>query len=310
MREVAVIENPDSYRGPYPMARIRPILAAAGWVARIFARRPGESVAPMVARALDGGASLIVVAGGDGTLRDVASAMAGGDVPLGVLPGGSANVFAREMGIPRDPAAAALALVEGVPRRLDLGRVTLPDGRWGRFLIAAGLGLDGAILAATSPTLKRAVGPLAIGLAAAMVVPTWRSRPVRLRVDGLVSWEGPAWQLIAGNTRLYANVVVPNPRAVPDDGRLDLCIMPAASMIRLARTGMRVAMTRIPPDDHAVWFVGRTLEIEVLGGGLPLQLDGTPVRDAMDGLIRLTAEPRALLAWLPRDAGERFSPTA
>jgi diacylglycerol kinase (ATP) len=304
---VAIIDNPVSFRGPYPVDRIRPILAAAGWVPRVYHRGRREPLGTLVARARDDGAELVVAAGGDGTLRDIASALAGSGVPVGVLPGGTANVFAREMGIPHDPSSAALALVEGVNRPLDLGRVTLPDGRWGRFVIAAGLGLDGAIVAATPAAMKRALGPVAIGLAAAMIAPTWRSRAVRVRVDGLVSWEGQAWQLIAGNTRLYANVVLPNPRAVLDDGRLDLCILPAASVGRLIRLGLSLAATRIPPDDHAIWLVGRSFDVEVMAGTLPLELDGTPVRAAASR-FRLTAEPGAFLARVPAgDASGRFA---
>jgi diacylglycerol kinase (ATP) len=303
---LALIDNPQSFRGPYPLRRILPILAAAGWQPRVYARGLGRPTAPLVARARDEGADLIVAAGGDGTVRDIASALAGTGLPLGVLPGGTANVFATEMGIPTTPEAAAWSLVEGVERTMDLGRVTLPDGRSGHFVIAAGLGLDGAILAATPPGLKRLVGPVAIALAALVVAPRWRARRVRVRVDGTPAWEGSAWQLIAGNTRLYANLVWPNPQARPDDGLLDLCVLAAAPMTRLARLGVALAVTRIPPAEGTVWLVGRTLEIEVLDGTLPLQLDGTPVSRSSVRAATLVAEPGALRARLPsrRPAGD------
>lgn len=296
---IALIDNPQSFRGPYPLRRILPILAAAGWHARVHTRALGQSTAPLVARARDEGAELVVAAGGDGTVRDVASALAGSGVALGVLPGGTANVFAREMGIPTAPEAAAWALVEGVDRTIDLGRMTLVDGRSGHFVIAAGLGLDGAILAATRPDLKRLVGPLAIALAALAVAPHWRARRVRVSVDGTAAWEGPAWQVIVGNTRLYANLVWPNPRARPDDGLLDLCLLAAAPMMHLARLGVTLAVTRIPPAEGTVWLVGRSLEIEVLDGALPVQLDGTPVSGSSVRSAILVAEPGALRARLP-----------
>jgi diacylglycerol kinase (ATP) len=303
---IALIDNPQSFRGPYPLRRVLPILAAAGWQPRVYARALGRPTTPLVTRARDDGAELVVAAGGDGTVRDIASALAGSGVPLGVLPGGTANVFAREMGIPTAPEAAAWALVEGVDRTIDLGRVTLPDGRTAHFVIAAGLGLDGAILAATRPGLKRLVGPVAIALAALAVAPRWRARRVRVTVDGQAAWEGSAWQFIVGNTRLYANLVVPNPRARPDDGLLDLCILATAPMTRLARLGVALAVTRIPPADGTVWLVGRSLGIEVLDGVLPLQLDGTPVSRSSVRAAILVAEPGALRARLPscRPAGD------
>ena len=296
---VGIIDNPSSFRGPYPVRTIEPILAAAGWRRRVYSRLPGEATAPLVARALDGGAGLVVAAGGDGTLRDVASAVAGTGVPLGVLPGGTANVFAREMGIPAAPAAAAWALIEGVERPMDLGRVTLPDGRFARFVIAAGLGLDGAILAATPAGLKRRFGPLAIAAATLVVAPGWRTRLVGVSVDGRLEWEGPAWQLIVGNTRLYANLVWPNPQARPDDGLLDLCLLPGIPMPRLVRLGVGLAVRRVPPADGAVWFVGRSLQLEVRDGDLPLQLDGTPVRGGGVRAATMVAEPAALRVRLP-----------
>ncbi|MFI5262373.1 MAG: diacylglycerol/lipid kinase family protein [Candidatus Limnocylindrales bacterium] len=296
---VAIIDNPHSYRGPYPVDRIRPILAAAGWVPRVYDRERAVPTAALVARILDDGAGMVVAAGGDGTLRDVAAIMAGSGVTVGLLPGGTANVFARDVGIPGDPHGAALALVEGVDRAIDVGRVTVADGRWGRFVMAAGLGLDGAVLAATPAGLKRKAGPLAIAMGALSVAPTWRARAIRVRVDGLLSWEGQAWQLITGNTRLYANLVMHNPAAVLDDGRLDLCILPAASWLGLARLGLTLALARIPPAEDAVWFAGREIEIEVLGASMPLELDGTAVRGPVGGFIRFSAEPGALVMRLP-----------
>jgi diacylglycerol kinase (ATP) len=300
---VGIIDNPSSFRGPYPVRSIEPILAAAGWRRRVYSRTRGEATGPLVARALDAGAELVVAAGGDGTLRDVASVIAGTGVPLGVLPGGTANVFAREMGIPAAPAAAAWALVEGAERAMDLGRVTLPDGRWARFVIAAGLGLDGAILQATLPNLKRRIGPAAIAAAAVAVAPGWRTRRVRVSVDGRIGWEGPAWQLIVGNTRLYANLVWPNPQARPDDGLLDLCLLPGVPMPRLVRLGVELAVRRVPPADGAVWLVGRSLQVEVLDGDLPLQLDGTPVRGAGVSSATFVAEAAALRVRLPSGGG-------
>ncbi len=301
--DIGLIDNPNSFRGPYPVHSIQGILAAAGWRTRVYSRAPGAATGPLVARALDAGAELLVAAGGDGTLRDVAAALAGTRVPLGVLPGGTANVFAREMGIPSAPAAAAWALVEGVERAMDLGRLTLPDGRWARFVIAAGLGLDGAILSATPASLKRLVGPAAIAVAAFAVAPRWRTRRVRVSVDGEIGWEGPAWQLIVGNTRLYANLVWPNPRARPDDGLLDLCLLPGIPMPRLVRLGVELAVRRIPPADGAVWLVGRSLHVEVLDGELPLQLDGTPVRGSGVRAATIVAEPAALRVRLPSGGG-------
>ncbi len=301
---LALIDNPRSFKGGYPIERVRPMLEAAGWEVTVHERLPGESVKALVEAAIADGCRLLVAAGGDGTLRDVASAAAGTGVAVGVLPGGTANVFARELGIPNEPERAAEALLAGVDRPIDLGRLTLPDGRWARFLIAAGLGLDGAILAATRSDLKRRIGPGAIALAAAAVTPRWRAVDVRIRADGVDAWQGLAWQLIAGNTRLYANLVLPNPEAQLDDGLLDLCVLPAMHPTRLVRLGMGLAITRVPPAEGAVWLRGREFEVSWEGGPLPIELDGTPLGGVAVTSVRLACEPGVLVARLPAgDAG-------
>ncbi|MGZ6379119.1 MAG: diacylglycerol/lipid kinase family protein [Candidatus Limnocylindrales bacterium] len=301
---LAVIDNPRSFRGGYPIGRVRPILEVAGWEVTVLDRLPGVSVRALVEQAIAAGASLIVSAGGDGTLRDVASAAVGTGVAVGILPGGTTNVFARELGIPSEPEGAAEALIVGVDRPIDLGRLTLPDGRWARFLIAAGLGLDGAILAATRSDLKRRVGPGAIALAAVAVAPRWRAAEVTIRVDGGERWSGSAWQLIAGNTRLYANLVLPNPEAQLDDGLLDLCVLPAMHPTRLVRLGLSVAITRVPPAEGALWFKAREFEVTWGNGPPPVELDGTPVGGVDASTVRLSCEPGVLLARLPSgDAG-------
>lgn len=156
----ALIDNPHSFRGAYPVERVRPILAAGGWQVVVYARSPGVSTAATVKRAIADGASLVISAGGDGTLRDVAAALAGTNVPLGVLPGGTANVFAAEAGIPTDPESAARVLVSGRARPFDLGILSV-SGRGVRFLLFAGAGLDAAALHNTNPDLKRRAGPAA-----------------------------------------------------------------------------------------------------------------------------------------------------
>jgi diacylglycerol kinase family enzyme len=302
--KLAIIDNPRSFRGGYPLQRVRPILETAGWEVLVLERLPGGSVKALVDQAIGAGARLIVSAGGDGTLRDVASAAAGSGVPVGILPGGTTNVFARELGIPSEPEGAAEVLLTGVDRAIDLGRLSLPDGRWARFLIAAGLGLDGAILSATRSDLKRRIGPGAIALAAAAVAPRWRAAEVTVRADGAEQWSGPAWQLIAGNTRLYANLVLPNPEAQLDDGVLDLCVLPAMHPTRLVRLGLSVALTRVPPAEGALWFRAREFEIVWGDGPPPVELDGTPVGNVDASTVRLACEGGVLLARLPAgDAG-------
>lgn len=298
---VRIVDNPYSFRGPYPVDRVRPTFAAAGWAVDVIHRLPGVPGARLVDEAVGDGIELLVAAGGDGTLRDLASASVGAPLVLGILPGGTANVVARELAIPIRPEWAARLLVTGRTRHLDLGRLELDDGRWARFCLACSLGLDAAGLRATDAGLKRRVGPLAIGLGLARAIPAARPFGARLRVDGAAAWEGRAWQLVASNTARYAVYLRPSPEARVDDGLLDLCLVTAAGPLGLARTVGSLALRGRPDASSARWFQGRAFELE-LDGLVPGQLDGSPLAPLLGGTLRLTVEAGVLPVRLPAQA--------
>jgi diacylglycerol kinase family enzyme len=295
----ALVDNPHSFRGPYPVATVRPILAAAGWRLVVYARSPGVSTDATVGQAIAEGANLVISAGGDGTLRDVAAALAGSGIPLGVLPGGTANVFAAEAGIPTDPAAAARALVAGRVRPFDLGALSV-GGRGIRFLLFAGAGLDAAALHATDPTLKRKSGPAAIALGGAIALAGGKSRLVRVSTAAGVIFEGRIWQALCANTALYGGAIRPSPDARPDDGLLDLCLVPDAGPIAMAKLGLSLALHQVPGRADVVAARARVFELAYLDGPLPaLEIDGTPVRPQAGTSLRFSVAPRAVRIRLP-----------
>jgi diacylglycerol kinase family enzyme len=307
---VRIIDNPWSFRGPYPAHRVLPILRDAGWDVDVVHRGRQLSVRRQVEEALDAGAGLIVGAGGDGTLRDIADALVGRDVPLGVLPGGTANLWAHELGVAGTPEHAARALVDSDLRRMDMGRIEHPDRRFIRFLLMSGLGMDGLMLHHTDPRLKTRVGPVAIAVGALRAIPAYRPFDVELSVDGRPAWEGRVLQMIVGNSRLYANVVHATPDALVDDGLLDVTIVPADDLQLAVRLGWTLALRR-RPDGDVPRFRGRELAIRALISP-PLEVDGSPVRrSALEGAggrpFRIVAEPLAVAVRVPRGyRGELF----
>jgi diacylglycerol kinase (ATP) len=123
-------------------------------------RGPGDG--PSRAReALDAGADLILVLGGDGTINEVANAVAGGPVPLGVLPGGTANCLAVEMGLGTRLERAAERLMLCEPRSVAMGRIRCPGMEPRLFLLMCGAGFDGRVVYELDSGLKRAAGKLA-----------------------------------------------------------------------------------------------------------------------------------------------------
>jgi YegS/Rv2252/BmrU family lipid kinase len=298
-----IVDNPWSHRGPYPLHAVRPILAAAGWEVRVVSREPGCDIRVQVRDALDSGAEVVVAAGGDGTLRDVGSTLAGTGIPLGVLPGGTANLWAHEVGIPLDPRGAVAALVDSVARSMDVGRLALADGRGARFLLMAGIGADSRMLARTDLRLQRRLGVGGTALGVLRALPDLRPFQLAVTVDGAAAWEGWAFQVLAGNTRRYANVVDVTPAAFADDGLLDISIIPALPASAVGRVGWTLARERRLASAHVPALRGREVEVAV-ADPQPAELDGTLVssRSIRAGGMpfRLTVEPAALRMLVPR----------
>lgn len=309
---VCIIDNPYSFRGPYPLARVEPILSAAGWQVSVLQRAPDRSTRTLVDAALDGGCELVVAAGGDGTLRDVAHALAGREVPLGVLPGGTVNLWAQELGIPARPELAARMLVDSCVRRADLGRLRLPDGHFSRFLLVAGLGIDGLALALTDARLKRTAGIAAIALGTLRAARAFRPLRTTVTIDGARFWEGPAWQLLVSNARRYASVLELQRDARVDDGLLDVTVIPAAGWREAGRLGWSLALDRSPDPRVAPHARGAAISI-TFDRPPPLELDGSPaarsqVARAGAGTYVVRVEAGSLPVLVPRSyRGDLFA---
>ena len=125
MLDVAIILNPGSGRGSGDelAARLIQLFATAGREATVLAANPGRSVADQARRAVEDGCRIAVAAGGDGTVNAVVSAVAGTDIPLGILPLGTLNHFAKDLDIPLDLEPAVRLITQGVRRQVDVGEV-------------------------------------------------------------------------------------------------------------------------------------------------------------------------------------------
>lgn len=171
------------------------------------------------------GADAVLVIGGDGTVMAVASALAGSDIPLGTVPGGTGNHVARYLRIPQHPRAALRALLGGEPMKLDLGRVR--GGPY--FVIGAGVGLDAEIIAGTSAAAKRRWGVLAYVMAGLRTGLRMRPFHVRASVDGKELRERVLMALVLNMGTLFGGRITLAPRARADDGWLDLVLVMANS---------------------------------------------------------------------------------
>ena len=232
----------------------------------------------------------IAVAGGDGTIGPLAELAGRLDVPLAVIPVGTANDFARVHGLPADPLAAAELAVSGTATQgLELGR--LADGR--PFVNVASAGLA-SVAARNARPLKPKLGPLAYAAGAAHAAATGRPLDVIVRTDGRSVFAGPCWQAIVAVSGAFgAGSGVAE--ADPDDGVLDVVVLPAGSRAALVRRAWGLRTRTIAQQRGVMHAQGAVLEVE-LPPGAEINVDGEIHRV---GLERVTVRARAFRLVVP-----------
>jgi diacylglycerol kinase (ATP) len=219
-----IIANPASGFGGFPhhthhLHETLAFLRGHGWRVDLwYTHAPGDGE-QLARKAVGQKANLVIAAGGDGTINEIIQGLVGSETALGVLPNGTVNVWARELGIPLDNAGARAVLVNGRTRRIDLGCV---NGRY--FLLMVGIGLDGEVIQAVERKPLKRLGVLGYALAALWLGPGYSGFPVVVQIDGLVV-KTRALQVFVGNTQLYAGAFKFTWKAKCDDGLLDLCIV-------------------------------------------------------------------------------------
>lgn len=165
MNRATLIYNPVAGRRPArregEICAAAGILRQAGLTLDVLATAGPGSARNLAQSAARAGARAVFVCGGDGTINEVVNGLAGSACPLGILPGGTANIAARDLGLPRNPVAAARALVDAKPHRISLGRATWqqPHDQTERyFLSIAGVGFDAYVVHHLSWGFKTALG--------------------------------------------------------------------------------------------------------------------------------------------------------
>jgi len=295
-----VIRNPAS-RGRLrddDFDRAMVVARAAGWELDVRATEHAAHATALAREAAEHGADVVLVHGGDGTVNEALNGIAGTTTALAVLPGGTANVWAREIGLPRKPVEAMRAVVGGEVRAVDLGRA---NGRY--FLLMCGAGLDGVVVPAVGGPLKRWLGAAAYVVRGAPVVLRLRGWPAVARIDGDDAGAGLYW-LLASNTRLYGGLVRIAKGAVVDDGQLDVALLRRGGLWRLATAFARLLRGRLAASPDVT--VARARRIEIEAPGIPYQVDG---EGAGETPLRIDVAPRALLAVVPRGTRSRLFAT-
>jgi diacylglycerol kinase family enzyme len=249
--------------------------------------------------AVAAGASLLVIIGGDGSVRSVAAVLSGTGVALGIVPGGTGNLMASALGIPRAPERAAAALVTARERSIDVGRAWVGAAQAPTpFIVAAGVGFDARVMAATTDRRKRSLGIGAYFAAATAVAARIRPFSVRLVVDGVVHETDALAVLVANAGELVPGLLGPRLPLVPDDGILDVLVARGRGLAGGSRAALELLLGRgihAEIGAYATRFAARRVEV-VVAAEEPIEVDGDVV-----GGGRLVAEivPGALRVLVP-----------
>jgi len=251
---------------------------------------PGEGQAR---QAVDGGARLVLAAGGDGTVRAVAQALAGTGVALGVVPMGTGNLLARNLGLPTSLDEALETAVTGRDRAIDVGR--LDDGTL--FAIMAGAGFDASMMREAPDGLKSAVGWPAYLVGGLRSLRRDRVS-VQLRLDDGPPITARVRTVIIGNMGRLQGGLELLPEARPDDGILDVVVVsPRRAVDWVVLLGR--ALAHRDRTDHRMQTY-RAARIDVrLHRVQPRQVDGDLIAPGLRLLAQV--EPGALLVRVPRD---------
>ncbi|MFC9559774.1 diacylglycerol/lipid kinase family protein [Agromyces sp. NPDC056965] len=316
----AVIFNPtkqgvETLRAAVASAEERQHFAPSLWI-ETAADDPGKG---MAREALEAGVDLVIAAGGDGTVRSVAAGLRGTGVPLGLVPIGTGNLFARNLEIPvNDQADAVVLAFAGLDRAVDIivADITRPDGSDETHvsLVMSGIGIDAAMISNTNPDLKKRVGWLAYVDAGLRALPA--SKPYRVvhRLDVGRHHRSKVSSILVANLGYLPGNIELIPDAEIDDGKLDVVVLAPRNLfgwlliwrkvtwenrvLRKSALGRQfLDLTGGNRRSEIVYLRGRVVDLEIDGDAEEFEIDGDEF-----GLVtaaRFTVDPAALIVRVP-----------
>jgi diacylglycerol kinase (ATP) len=284
------------------------VLAEAGWTVS-WRQASGPAVAELARRAALEGCDVVAAAGGDGTVSSVAGALVDTGAALAILPAGTGNVMAAQLGlvgVPTplhrpDPVQAAGKLARGSLRLIDTGFVRPCGGPARHFVMGAGVGFEAAVTEAIegrAKDLKKVLGPAAFGAVGVRALLTTAGPRSLVRSDRRLR-KGPLLMAVISNIRLYGGTIELSPEAKLNDGLLDVGLFfGEGAREAMAHLGAVLAGGRGKP---LLREQARRIRI-VTSAPLAVQADGDPC-----GTTPATFEVRPLSLWLVMPEGARAS---
>lgn len=228
--KAALIVNPFAGQGRTKknLLRVQNKLKSAGFDLTVFVTEKENQATEFAAQAVKNGNQIIIALGGDGTVSEAVNGIAGSKAKQGLIPGGTGDVFAREMEIPTHNVLRACdIIIRGKTRKIDLGKA---NGRY--FVLMAGVGFDARVISEIKPEMKRWLKDLAYPLTGIKTLFTYKPTLLRIKLDNEIA---QGYFAVIGNARYYGGRFSVAKEAQIDDGLLDVCVFHKKSVASFIR---------------------------------------------------------------------------
>lgn len=294
MSSIAVVCHTGKSMGG-GLVELRHTLEAEGVADPLWYEVPkSRKASKQVRRALDNGAELIFVWGGDGMLQRCVDVLATTEATMAILPAGTSNLFASHLGIPQNVEEAVRIGLRGARRTLDVGRL---NGE--RFCVMAGAGFDARMIRDADAGLKDRIGRVAYVWAGAKNL-TAKPFRARILVDGTPWFKGKASSILFGNIGELFGGIKAFEGARPDDGKLELGVVTADGLLEWTRTIARTAAGTSSKSPFVQTTQARSVDVQ-LDRKVLYELDGGD-REKVKSL-EVEVEPAAITVCVPAEAG-------
>src|SRR4051794_13878019 len=302
MARALVLISPAAGRGGNSSLRerlvvaIRRALDERGHTAEFPAAASADEAAGLLRAASDAGYELAVTAGGDGSVRLAVNALAGTELPLGIVPLGTGSLLAATLGVPRQPLVAAKRLAVAQPVVIDTGLLK-SDSLREHFAVACGLGFDARVMAATTPAAKARYGVLAYFATMLRLVPRLPAADAEIVVDGRIFGLPTVAVLIANCGQIIPGILGPRVALDPADGLLDVIAIRGGALPAGLHVAARSALHSLfrsdaSPGGSSLRLRGERIEVRT-DPPEPIEIDGD-LLPGTAGEITATIRPRSL----------------
>jgi diacylglycerol kinase (ATP) len=306
-QKVAVVMNPIKARSDEARAMIRASCAAAGWEPpRFFDTTVGDPGFAQARAAVQEGADVVLVGGGDGTVRVVAEVLAGTDIAMGLIPLGTGNLLARNVHLDlNDLGACVQTALFGHQRFIDTARMRVENSRTGEsaehtFLVIAGMGMDAEVVGDTYDGLKKAVGWLAYTEAGVRHLPG-RRKKVSIALDDQPEQSRKIRSVLFANCGLVPGGIDFIPQAMIDDGMLDVVVMSPRSAIGWLAMYWKIVLKHKRNLPVMTYYRSGRISIRC-PEPMPTQVDGDPSGSATQVTVQVA--PGSLLVRVKDDGAQ------